>query len=183
MLLLALQAATLLGLVSLFAYMRADRAAAPLPGGIAPREPAGVLPQRHYLFESELRTYEDIWASLVEVQAATEQLRPAVEQIQIRDESIRDARDRKRLADFAAVFNGYSAFVQQRRPFFPPAIYAELQRLMQLAHGEAIDVTRVREQQNPEYWTSARENADAITQQVDRICEVIRDRLQLTSGR
>lgn len=135
---------------------------------------------RQFQFEAELRTYEEVWASLVDVQAATESLRPMVEPIQIRDEGIRDARDRKRLADFAGVFNGFTRFVQQRRPFFPPPIYLELQRLMQLAHGDAIDVAHIREHQNPDYWMSARENAEAITRQVDRICEVIRDRIRIT---
>ena len=51
---------------------------------------------------------------------------------------------------------------------------------MALAHGDAIDIAHVREHQNPEYWWPARENAEQITVQVDRIAEVIRDRLRLT---
>ncbi|MBA3671779.1 MAG: hypothetical protein H0W68_07125 [Gemmatimonadaceae bacterium] len=135
---------------------------------------------KQFQFEAELRTYEEIWEMLVEVQRSTESLQPMIESVQIRDESIRDARDRKRLADFAAIFNNFTAYVQRHRPFFPPAIYLELQRLMSLAHGDAIDIAHVREHHDPDYWLSARDNAEALTTQVDRIAEVIRDRLRLT---
>jgi hypothetical protein len=135
---------------------------------------------RQFQYEAELKNYEDVWTMLVRVQEATEGFRPVLDQIHLHEEAVKEARDRKRLADFADVFNTFTHFVQHRRPFFPPPIYVELQRLMTLAHGDAIDVAHVREHQDPQYWMSARENAEPISHQIDRIGEVIRDRLRLT---
>ncbi len=150
----------------------------------APRraDAARVGSVTQFQFEAELRVFEELWANLVDVQASAESLRPGGEPVQLRDESIREARDRKRLADFAVVFNGFTRLVQQRRPFFPPTVYHELQQLMQLAHGEAIELAHMREHQNPDYWYAARENAEALSGQVDRICEVLRDRMRLTGS-
>ncbi len=206
MLSLTLQIVVLLGVIALFAYVRALHAAIPrVPPSVATKEDlreilekvetlrsgqsaesarlrgeAGKPDVRQFQYETELKTYEDVWSMLVQVQAATESLRPMLDPIHLRDEAVKDARDRKRLADFASVFNGFTRFVQERRPFFPPPIYLELQRLMTLAHGDAIEVAHVREHLDPDYWMSARENAEAISHQVDRIGEVIRDRLRLT---
>jgi hypothetical protein len=208
MLSLTLQIATLLGLVALFAYVRALHAAIPrLPAAVATKQDlreiiekvdtlragsvadsarlrADTVKQppevRQFQYDTELKTYEDVWTMLVQVQTATEGLRPVLDTIHLHEQAVKEARDRKRLADFADVFNSFTRFVQHRRPFFPPPIYLELQRLMTLAHGDAIDVAHVREHQDPAYWMSARENAEAISHQVDRIGEVIRDRLRLT---
>ena len=132
-----------------------------------------------FQYETELKTYEAIWNILVEVQDAVQSLRPILD-TRLSDKADQDKRDQERLRSFGEAFNKFRGIVHKRRPFFPRQIFSELEALMKLAHGEALEVAYKEEGWSKEYWQSARKNAEAISTQVDSICEAIRTRLRDT---
>jgi hypothetical protein len=126
-------------------------------------------------YETELRTYEQIWIDLVDVQRAALSLRPIVDTLP-QDESEKQRVIQKRLETFGEAFNRFVARVHSRRPFYPPEVFAELNELLRLAHGEAIDV-QWGDKHDAGYWKDAKRNAEAISAQVDKVCEAVRRRL------
>ena len=126
-------------------------------------------------YETELRTYEEIWKDLVDVQRAALSLRPMIDSVP-RDEAERNRVVQKRLEAFGEAFNRFTARVHSRRPFYPQSIFTVFDELLRLAHSEAIDV-EWGDKHDRDYWKDARRNATAISDQVDKICDAVRARL------
>ena len=125
--------------------------------------------------ETELKTYEQIWVDLVDVQQAALSLRPVVDTLP-HDGSEKQRIIQKRLETFGESFNRFVSRVHSRRPFYPTDVFKELMELVRLAHGEAINV-QWGDKHGAGYWKEAMANAEAISAQVDKVCGVVRVRL------
>jgi hypothetical protein len=137
---------------------------------------------QRFQYETEFKTYQEIWEALVLVQSAVQALRPMID-THLPDKAEREKRDQDRVNVFGKAFNDFSRIVYKSRPFFPKEIFTQIEALLKLVHGEALEVVYKEDGWNKEYWQSARKNAEAISSQVDAICEVMRARLHHDSNR
>lgn len=140
---------------------------------------AGVVSEAQ--FEAEFKTYEEIWECLIDVQRTALSLRPAVD-TGLREGETNEQRQQQRLDEFAEAFNTFTRTYLKRRPFYPDQIFQELAALAALARGEAIDYQFGEPRLDRGYWKQAHENAQKISDQVDQICKVIRERLAALSA-
>lgn len=128
-------------------------------------------------FELELSAYREVWESLLAVHRAAAGLRPVWDRGMGQGET-EESRRSERLKAFADTFNPFSQAVWKHRPFYPEAVYKELDELLRLTQREAIEYQHMRPE-NRDYWDQAMSNAKAINTQVERICETIRSRLSV----
>jgi hypothetical protein len=132
-------------------------------------------------FEKEFEILSEVWASLVELQAAAMGLRPVLDSVDPKESE--DERKQKRLKQFGEAFGAFTRVVIKNRPFYPTEIYSQLLSLRGLAIEEAVEYqwrnpTDKGSGRDPEYWKKAHQNAEKIIQKVDEICELIRKRIE-----
>jgi len=130
-------------------------------------------------YETELETYKAIWAKLVPLEHATLLLRPTKVFGPMPTGSAEE-HQRQLLRAFGEVFNPFRDLVYKTRPFYPESVYRELTKLMSLVYGEAQEFRLHDPGKAREYWDKALANADAIVEQIDRICDTMRSRLNET---
>ena len=135
---------------------------------------AGAVHQAQ--FEAEFHIYQEIWERLIDVQRSAMELRPMLDRGLTQGETA-DQRKAERLGRFAQAFNEFTRTYWKRRPFYPDDVFRELNELTRLVHGEAIDYELKEPRVDPGYWHQARDNAQRISEQIDRLCIVIRERL------
>lgn len=126
-------------------------------------------------FDKEFTIYQQIWASLVPLRAATLSLRPMLDHVDP-NESEED-RMRRRLTEFSGGFATFRDLVEQHKPFYAPEVYASLAVIMQLCHEEAIDY-QYKSDDRREYWEGQKKSRDAIIHAIDSCCELIRGRIE-----
>ncbi len=125
-------------------------------------------------FEKEFEAYRDIWGHLVEVRIAVLSLRPVLDHV---DPSEPEAeRQVRRLKAFGEAFDPFSQAMEKNRPFYDHLVWTELRSLLSMFHGEAVDY-QYKERKHSEYWREATKNREAISEQIDRVCEAIRERI------
>ena len=127
-------------------------------------------------YEAEFGAYREIWDQLVPVHRAVLALRPAFD-IGLAEGETEDQRRYQRLQAFATAFNAFTETVDKRRPFYPAPIAAELNALIKLVRGEAIDYQIGPGAGRSEYWKTAIANSAAIGEHIDRVCDLVRQRL------
>jgi hypothetical protein len=127
-------------------------------------------------YEAEFGAYREIWEQLVPVHRAVLALRPAFD-VGLAEGETEDQRRYKRLDAFAKTFNAFTETVDKRRPFYPAPIATELNALIKLVRGEAIDYQIGPGSGHSQYWQKAIENSAAIGQHIDRVCDLVRQRL------
>jgi hypothetical protein len=129
-------------------------------------------------YELELQAYRELWDALLPVHRAAAALRPAFD-YGLAEGETDESRRRTRLKEFSESFNPFSQAVWKHRPFYPAPVFQQLSELLKLMHGEAIEYQIGHPQQDREYWTKAMANVKAMNEQVDRVCDAIRDRLSV----
>ena len=129
-------------------------------------------------YELELQAYREVWDALLPVHRAAAALRPAFD-VGLAEDETDDSRRHTRLKDFSETFNPFSLAVWKHRPFYPTPVFQQLSELLTLMRGEAIDYQYGHPHQDREYWTKAMANVKAMNEQVDRICDAIRERLSV----
>jgi hypothetical protein len=127
-------------------------------------------------YEREMKVFEEIWPKLCELQEAVLSLRPIMDYSPQEGEP-EDSRKQKRAINFATAFNDFKTTVLHNRPFYPPIIWDELQALLKICWGEAVEYGTFDARKDRDYWTRAMDNAKAINEQIDKTCEAIRTRL------
>ncbi|HXF25418.1 MAG TPA: hypothetical protein VN602_12895 [Gemmatimonadaceae bacterium] len=127
-------------------------------------------------YELELTAYQAVWAALLPVHRAAVALRPAFDR-GLGDGETEDSRKKDRLKAFGDTFNPFSEAVWKHRPFYPAPVFEELNGLLRLIHGEAIEYQVFDQYRQMDYWEKAIANAKAINDQVDKVCDTIRNRL------
>ena len=133
-------------------------------------------------YETELRTYQEIWKALVPLYHTTLLLRPTRVFGPPVPPGAMEEHKRNLLDTVKEEFNAFADLVYTTRPFYPESVYVELIKVMQLAHGEAQALRLHDPAKTPDYWDKAQANADAIIAQFDKICDTIRARLAETGG-
>lgn len=127
-------------------------------------------------FDKEFSIYQQIWASLVPLRAATLSLRPMLDHIDPNESE--ENRMRQRLTEFSGAFAAFRDLVEQHKPFYAPEVYTSLANILQLCYGEAIDYQYKDDNDRREYWKEQRKNHEAITSAIDTCCELIRGRIE-----
>lgn len=127
-------------------------------------------------YEAEFGAYREIWEQLVPVHRAVLALRPSFD-VGLAEGETEDQRKYRRLDAFAKAFNAFTETVDKRRPFYPAPIASELNSLIKLVRGEALDYQIGPAGGNSQYWQKAIDNSAAIGQHIDRVCDLVRQRL------
>jgi hypothetical protein len=134
-------------------------------------------------YERELGVYEDLWPKLCDLQAAVISLRPILEFVPDHADEKEQATVEKKKC-FWEAHNSLFKVVNHERPFYSSEVWEELDKLINLCWGEAVEwgicsnIINMRARENREdYYEKSIKNADAIKKQIDKICEAIRKRL------
>ena len=128
-------------------------------------------------FEVEFQIYKDVWEQLVKLKRKTLSLRPAFDVALSENESEED-RKKERVINFVEAYNQLLENTENNKPFYPPEIWSELATLLKVAWSEAVSY-RFNDNKNDwkKYWEEAEKNKNKITEQIDKICETIRERI------
>ena len=130
-------------------------------------------------FQKEQQVYESIWSMLVDLQKAVGQLRPILDHCDPNETE--KERKQRRLSAVVDPFNSFLDQVNKERPFYSKEVYGELQELRSLMHRETTEY-RILDPHDEDYWLRARENAEAISNKIDSVCESIRNRIRAISA-
>ena len=131
-------------------------------------------------YERELKVYEELWPKLCDLQAAVLSLRPAFDWGPPKGVSEEEERQSRR-KQFLEAHRSFFQSVNLARPFYATDVWEQLNQLVKLCWGEAVDWglfsnPRDRERRT-DYWETAEKNSEAIEKHIDLICEAIRTRL------
>ena len=131
-------------------------------------------------FEKEFAIYNDMWGKLIEVRNATAALRPMLDYVdkgKTEDEIRMD-----RLTKLQDKFNEAVRIFDHNRPFYSDEIYKEVETLLKTSRFEAIDYQH-KDNRDVKYWEDADKNAKLIASSIDKICGLIRKRIQVIEVR
>jgi len=131
-------------------------------------------------FEKELKVYEAIWGTLIDVAKAVMQLRPALDRYD--PEETEEERKSKRLSRLADAGQGFLDEVNKEKPFYAPEVHTKLMALQATVQREAIEYQYGDPVQQRDYWEKALENSNLIRAQIDDACEAIRARIGVISA-
>lgn len=128
-------------------------------------------------YEREMKVFEEIWPKLCEFQEAVLALRPVMDS-SLQEGETAESRKLKRAEKFTIAFADFRMAIKHNRPFYPPIIWDELRKVLQLCWGEATEFSVYSDERKPrDYWDKAMNNAKNINEQIDKTCEAIRTRL------
>ena len=128
-------------------------------------------------YEREVKVFEEIWPKLCELQEAVLALRPVMDS-SLQEGETAESRKLQRADKFTIAFSDFRTAIKRNRPFYPPIIWDELGKVLQLCWGEATEFSMYFDERKPrDYWEKAMDNAKAINEQIDKTCEAIRTRL------
>lgn len=131
-------------------------------------------------FEKELKVYEAIWGTLIDVAKAVMQLRPALDRYD--PEETEEERKSKRLSRLADAGQGFLDEVNKEKPFYAPEVHTKLMALQATVQREAIEYQYGDPVKQRDYWEKALENSNLIRAQIDDACEAIRARIGVISA-
>lgn len=125
-------------------------------------------------FDYEFQIYRDVWNNLVDLQAATLNLRPVFDYID--PAQSKEDRMQERLSAFIEPFNKFLSTVEKNKPFYSPSVYASLSNILKLCRDERIDFEYI-ERSKKEYFEEAKKNREDILKSINQACEEIRGRI------
>ena len=131
-------------------------------------------------YEREIEVYRKLWPTLVDLKDIAQQLRPFFEVTF--GHQTDDARKSLKVNLFMERQLDAYKIVNKERPFFPPEIWVQLNALLKTTQDEFvnfnfIDQSGLEKEEALRQIQKAEENQQQITEQIDRICEAIRVRL------
>jgi hypothetical protein len=129
-------------------------------------------------YELELTAYREVWQVLLPVHRAAAGLRPALDVMPGPTETS-DSRKQERLRKFSETFNPFSEVVWKHRPFYPAAVFDEMNELLRLMRSEALEYEIFDPTNTADYWQRAMASVKRIHEQVDKVCDTIRSRLSV----
>jgi len=127
-------------------------------------------------YEREMKIYEELWPKLCALKEAVLSLRPVMEAAPEAGET-KEQRDEKRRQAYLKAVRAAWESVEHNRPFYPPELWQELRKLLDLCWHEAVGWRRGDNSRFRDYWEEAIQNSKAINDQVDAISDSIRGRL------
>lgn len=132
-------------------------------------------------YERELKVYEELWPKLCDLESIVLTLRSGIGFSKGTDEEQEKIKQKQK---FMEAHSSFFIAVSHSRPFYPKEVWEELNKLIKLCWGEAVEwglfsnLALMRERENREgYYEKAQTNAEAIKTQIETLCEVIRTRL------
>ena len=128
-------------------------------------------------FNLELAVYRDLWKQLVILREATGSLRPIMDN-PLKEGEREEQRKQERGKAFFEAYNPLNRTIEDNRPFYAEEIWAELRNLSDLTWAEAVDYRFSDEGREWEkYWLKQEKNMKAISEQTNKICDLIRTRI------
>ena len=129
-------------------------------------------------FETELRAYERIWDTAIDLMRATQALRPFMDTAVSGPEEAA-ARRQERFDRWNQAYNTFTSIVEAKRPFYPATIYEQLNRIVSITHKEAVEYgVYETPSDDPEYWEKAKKNYDALIKTIGEVSDIMRARLE-----
>lgn len=130
-------------------------------------------------FETEFAAYREIWKALSEMSAAALRLRPVMDYVPA--DQTREEIKASRLEAFFLELRRFSEVVRENQPFIDSSLDDPLRKMMKVAHHEAVDYQHDSEKNSgmDEYWNTQKRNREAIEQQAEAVCSLIRERIGL----
>ena len=132
-------------------------------------------------YERELKVYEELWPKLCDLESIVLILRSGIGFSTAADEEQEKIKQKQQ---FMEAHRSFFVAVSRTRPFYPSEVWGELDKLIKLCWGEAVEwglfsnTALMRDRENREgYYEKGQQNAEAIKKQINVICEVIRTRL------
>ena len=120
-------------------------------------------------YEREMKIFEELWPILVDLQDHLAEISRLNGHVPIQSPAQGNP-----IQGFQKAFENLQQQVRARRPFYPSAIWDDLQKLLELC---AIEFNTVRASPNGRKSDEMLRNWTEINGQVDRTCEAIRGRL------
>jgi len=125
-------------------------------------------------FDKEFEIYEELWSKLIELRKAALSLRPELDYINPSESD--EERKIKRLKRFVDSINEFTDLTDKNRPFYSEIVFESMNKLWKLAHSESVWYKRQDPYSN-EYWETAQKNRDEILSEIEKCCEIIRQRI------
>ena len=128
-------------------------------------------------FDKEFEILSEVWASLFELRNAVLTLRPVFDTVDPKESE--EERINKRLTEFGACFNNFAKIFVSNQPFYPKDIFFELDtiRLLTLSEANEYKYSKLAMRDIEKYWKKAEENRNKIVESIDRVGELIRQRV------
>lgn len=128
-------------------------------------------------FDKEFDILSDIWVSLFELRNSVLSLRPILDTVDPKESE--EERIGKRLSEFAKCYNNFAKVFVSNQPFYPKDIFVELDSIRLLAFKEANEYkySKLAIRDLDKYWNSAEENHNKIVASIDKVGELIRQRV------
>jgi len=128
-------------------------------------------------FEAEFNIYKEIWSELINLEHATKELRPMLDSGYKPGET-KEQRKAERSKIAQEAHQSFVKLIDKYRPFYPQKIWEELNKLLNITWGEAVDYfVGDPKADHCTYWKESKENMDNIVVEINLICEAIRNRL------
>ena len=128
-------------------------------------------------FDKEFEVLSELWKALIELRYATLNLRPIFDTVDPNETE--EQRKIKRLNKFGESYNNFLLKIMQYQPFFPKEIFSALEEIRTVAYSEALDYEYSNPKSIQEYWDKAKANSDAILKGIDKVGELIRERISI----
>jgi len=127
-------------------------------------------------FEKEFNIYTELWAKLIDLRNATATLRPIMDFVPENktEEEIKTERLQEQWRKSILLIETF----EKNSPFYSISIYNEIKTLINTSHFEAIEY-KYQERNNKEYWQKAEENINKIVNAMDKISNLIRERIEV----
>lgn len=168
----ALVATAILGLVGKMWSYRFDRKLERLKDEINRKQFVHQLQ-----FQTEFKSYLGIWKRAIEVRQAALSIQGLHEPI------VAGSEKDDRIKLLATAFDQFTDFYAQRQPFVSNPVFGAANALNDSVFKKWLSVTRRSPSPHePEYWSEARQQAEAIQEKVERLCDAIRHRIWAEDG-
>ena len=125
-------------------------------------------------FDMELSNYRSIWASLVDLRAATLSIRPVMDSYDPNEP--KEERQKRRQTKAHEAFVDVQEQVEKSKPFYAPEVYEKALYVLELCRSEAV-YANYTERPSHEYWDEAMGNQDKILAAIDDTCAAVRSRI------
>lgn len=129
-------------------------------------------------YQNEFEILKDLSEKLITLRDAALNLRPVTEYVNPKETE--EERKQKRLQRYHKSGKALYEIFETRKPFYPDEIYAGIKKLDQIIGKEVVQYKNRTDRDDrgfdPEYWEKAEANAEEISQEADRVIELIRKR-------
>lgn len=130
-------------------------------------------------FETEFKSYQDLWHKLCDAEDAAKALRPTFDFIPEKKskEEIKESRSKA----FVVAYQPFFDAVRRARPFVAASIEHQLTEMVTFLHHEYVDYQHDASEgrSSTDYWKNQIENWDKILTQSQSIRDAIRTRIEL----